>query len=356
MRKFKIILLSTAICLLTACSFGSKSAPDPQATIKDMITQMQDVTSLSFNLAGDVNHKALDQDMTLAAKINLAGDSITDKQNPQADFTFDIDLKSNDSNQEDMAGKASLQIRVTNKDFYFQLKDLTLPTELQTQIGSFVDMYKGKWFKFPSELLPDELKNQIVPTDPATLAKQEQIKEITRNTQFFDVTESLEEGNNWVYNTTLNTTNTIAFLKEIAKIQEEEIREDDVTMIQEALDSITQSFVLKIEKDSHYLTSLTGNITMKDDSNDLTVVISSTMSNFNSVAPITAPEGAEDFNPMALMGLGLMMSGETDMDLDTLDNLNEEISDEVLFQDLETDSIDMEALEDLETISDIITE
>lgn len=366
MQKFKIVLLALAITILPACSLF-KSAPDPQEVIQDMLTKMQALESVGFNLQGDLQYDSPETNDKGGAQFKFLGSSISvDPQNPQLDLTLDLNISSNEEIQGDLNGNLKVQLKISNQNFYFQLVDLKLPAELQNQVAPILAMYQAKWFKLPVELIPDNIKSQLLVNTPEQIAKQDEIQGLISKTKFFDVTANTEEENNFVYTTNLNSANILAFIKEMGVILEEDVSADDLTAIENFLNLLDESIVLKIDQDSHFLNSLSADLKLEEEGNHLTINLQLAMNQFNDVAAIEAPTDAEEFNPMSLMGLGMMTEENGSIDMTTppsedllgtgaeITDLNDVTDLEAL--DLPTDTLDMEALQKLENIQDAITE
>lgn len=316
MKKLKALLLSTAIVIISGCSLLGKA--DPQEVIKEMVTNMQGLTALTFGVDSTVKYNDPGIKSTVDAQIKIAGQSEMQAQAlPNATLDIDLTVDSKDG-EEAVNGKTKFLVTMKDGDLYFKLESLTVPAEMQEQIGSFVDLYKGNWYKFPSELMPEELKNKTETTiSEADKAKKEQIEKLIRETQLFDVLESATEGDDYVYKVAINQANLKTLASEIAKIEGQPMTEDDLKMLDEFFAVYNVELTLYINTGSRYLDKVVINASLKEEGATADMSATITLSNHNQAQEITAPAGAQDFNPMSLMGLGMMMEGSQGESLNT---------------------------------------
>jgi len=304
MQKFKSVLLTGVILLTAGCSLSQ--APDPQEVITEMITNMNTMTALNFDINTNIQQSDTETENSVNANVNIKGKTEkTDQSIPELELEISATLNTQDTEKGDLNGNAKFFITLKNSELFFKLDSILLPEELQKQTESFINLYEGNWYKFPKELLPDDLKNQIEEEN----TNQAEIQKLLQETVLFDVNLSSIEEPNYVYSTTINQEGFKTLVKEISRIKGKPMNETDLTDLDEFFTSFEHSIVLYIKQDSKLLDKLDFSLTSKNSEDDVHVNISITFAKHNQTQNIFEPEGAEDFNLMGLMGLGMLLEG-----------------------------------------------
>lgn len=341
MKKLKTFLLTSAVVVMSACSFGKPA--DPQEVIKDMMTKMQELTASTFDLNADVDFNDPEMDSNLKAKITVSGKS--EMQTGKAP-SVSVDINASADTKEGgetMSGSAKFLVTITNGAFYFKLDDIKAPADIQKQIESFVNLYKGNWYKLPEELIPDDVKAQLNGTSSGSTAdteKKEQLKKLIREAQLFDVIEESKDDKDYIYKVNFNQANLKTLLQEIAKIEGQPLAEEDLAAMDEVFTLYKPELTLYINQDSHYLDKMLLKINTNENGMTLKIDLTTNISNHGQTQEITAPADAQDFNMMGLMGLGMMLEGSQGS------SLNAGTGAEAIDYS-EFDSMDMEELENM---------
>lgn len=335
MKKIQVLLVVGLLITVSGCSLFKKST-DPQTVIQNMLSKTIELNSYAFNATGKILSKNAVDATTVDADLTLQGGVfLTETQLPDLDLSMGLKVKTTDPVDGEIDGSLDLALKVVASTIYLQLVDVMLPLDIQSKIGSMIDLYKGKWFSIPNTLLPDGIKNQLEVTAESN-AKKVKIKELVKKTQFFEVIESNEEGDNYVYKTKFNTDNLKVFIQEVGKINNQEVSAEELAGLQDLNQIYNYSFTLYINQKTHYLDKMILSLITKEEGNNLEITFSSKNNNFNSLAKITAPDGAEEFNPMSLMGLGMMMESSQ----------GESLLEENNFSELETGSGELLQIEE----------
>ena len=114
------------------------------------------------------------------------------------------------------------------------------------------------------------------------------------------------------------------------------------------ISTFNPEIVLYINKDSHYLDKLMLKVNVNKDGITALIDLNVAISNHNQAQNITVPEGAEDFNMMGLMGLGMMMEGSQGS------SMGDDTGDMIDYSELEDmDMMDMESMDDYDFETDM---
>ena len=283
MKKFKVLLLSAAVLIVSGCALLDKiiPAPDPQEVVKEMITNMQNLTTSTFNIESTAKQNDPETGTFVDAEIKVSGKSdLSDQNVPNVDLEINIAINTKDPDKGDMNGTVNFLITVAESNIYFKLEELTLPEELQNQIASFVNLYKGNWYKFPSELLPDDVKDTLA-AEGVDTTKKEKIQALLRDTQLFNVIESSTENGQYVYKTLINQENLKTLLQEVARIEDQPITEEDLEMLDTFFEDYAHDIVLYINTDSRYLDKVDVAVASKNTDEKLDISLTATFYNHN---------------------------------------------------------------------------
>ena len=206
MKKLKTLLISSAVLLVSACSFGTME--DPQEVMQDMIGKMQNMTASTLSINADIDYTDTAMESEVKAKINVTGKSeMEEGAAPGANIEINLAADTKEG-EEALSGTAKFMITIAEGSLYAKLEELNLPAEIQAQMGSYIDLYKGNWYKFPSELMPEETQAQLNGSaDSMDKEKQAQIEKVIREGQIFDVVDSKTEDDDYVYTVAINIEN-----------------------------------------------------------------------------------------------------------------------------------------------------
>ncbi len=346
MKKFKALLLSVAVLVVSGCALLDKITPaaDPQEVMTEMITNMQGMTASTFSVDSTIKYKDEVTGSSADADIKVTGKSdLVDTAKPNLNLNVDLAVDSMDATMGAMKGSAKFVATSVDGEFYFKLDDLVAPAAYADQIASFVSMYKGNWYKLPAELMPDAVKDTTDEEDTMAKTKKEQIEKLVSEAQMFDVLESSEENGQYVYTVDVNVENLKTLSKEIAKVEGTPMTDADLVMLDDIFKNYTYTATLYINKDSRFLDKVVLTVGSKDTAVDLNVDLTVAFSNHNKAQTITAPESAEDFNPMALMGLGMMLEGSQGVNLNEDDSTDFDLEN-INLDDLEADMAELDAM------------
>lgn len=366
MKKVRMLLLSLAVLFGSGCALMDKvaPAPEPQEVIKEMITNMNDVKSGAFDISSKIYKEDKDVETSIDADVKLtAKTEEIEGDIPNVTFSLDLTLDTNDAEKGEMKGNVKMNSTITDGSFYFKLDDLTLPEELQAQVSGFVDMYKGNWYKLPDELMPPEVKEELVKSYSDD-TKKEKLRALLKEAKLFEVLESSEADGQYVYKTQIDQEGLKNLSKEIAKLEDEVVTDEDLAMLDEFFTKHNHTITLHINKDSRYLDRIEATINAKEATEKFDISFTMNFTDHNKAQNITAPEDAQDFNPMSLMGLGMMLEGSQGtslngdvegmegldmselegMDMEELEESMKMMEEELEGLEVEVDAMDLEAI------------
>ncbi len=323
-----------ASLLLGACSlFGATgtptSAPTPQGTtaqslIQDMTKAEQNVKSgaLQAKFALSVDDKEKGENLTLNLALAGKGDG-RDENNTSASVNLTANVNGKMSSQA-ITGDLDVDLMMVKKDAFVRLNKLTLPPEADMYMP-VVEQILKKWYIFENAL--DQTKELAKSQggslddfatsfagDGATEEQKKQIRELfeQRFADIFDKT--LEDGNVSVggvdtrkISVKLNKTQLVKFAQEVSKINKKELSASDVKEMEDTLKEIEFVGAMYIGASDKYLYRITGDFAPANGSTITETVnfrlnVDITMSDRNKNQDVTAPIGAETFDPEKIMG------------------------------------------------------
>jgi hypothetical protein len=308
---FKILpLFFFSLFVLTSCGQPSES---PESVIQKFKEQAIKVNS------GDIS-----------AEMKMKGEDKTDVMDftATADFKFDRSDQKNSKTDTKVAfngalkaadqsldGDVAFNVRTVNNGYYIFLDKLNSTSEQVKQIKTVLDKYMGKWLRISDSFIPENLR-QPEEKDEATLAKEEQLKRLFVDTDLFIVAkeygvESVNGQKTYHYGIQFNENGVQDYLRKIAALDNREVSDDDLKEATKII-SYVKSAELWIGVKDYYpykaVIALTGGLTEND--TNMTVDIAMNGSDYNNSVNITAPENAEEFNPLEVfMAYGAVSGG-----------------------------------------------
>ncbi len=335
-----MLFLSAIILVSSGCSVVSE--PDPQEVVTEMITNMQQLTAAKFEVSSTIKQNDPETNSSFEAELQMTGKTNAENQKvPSSDLDINISVKTKDADKGDINGDANFMLTLTDGNIYFKLGSLNLPEELQGQVESFVSLYLGNWYKFPNELVPDNIKNQIAATEEDP--NKAKIEELIRNTKLFNVTESNTKSGQYVYQATIEQEGLKTIASEMAKIEGQPLTDAELGELSTFFENYNHNVTLYIDQSTKYLNKIEATIDSKNADENPDITLKANFSNHNQAQEISAPADAQDFNPMSLMGLGMMLEGSQGT------SLNEEAGD---FEDLDLSELENMNMEDLENLEE----
>lgn len=346
-KKVLGITLTVSLFFITGCGNVATTDESPNAVILKMQQRYQEKKSESKTGRTDglisivVDSEEMKADGS--GNINVAYDG-KDTNNPRFDMKLSLKGK---ANLENFTGSLNLQlaIKMLEKTLYMNLSKLEIessedPTIAQ-QVQMFAPMFANQWFKMP--LPENDATNPLALQNPLALGGSSltdeqiaKIEELTKTIQILEFVEDMGSGNGkYRYLTTLHKENGLKFIEEMTKIvgQEftEEIRENIKMVLASSdakmelvidaatynLDEINngeiiinseaeETMIIKINgKFSDKKTVMSIQISGGEGIGEGNVTISLDLNNNNKTkVEVTAPENAQEFDPLMMMGAG----------------------------------------------------
>lgn len=320
MKNFKFIAVGflTSLFVFSGCSWLGGEDKEAANAVKEAVNNLSEVKSANyeFNVKGDflertgdatVGDEAAEQEkISLDLKFNGNYD-VKDIKSAKFLLGLNFDLTP-DGSASLSAQSGSAEIRLVGDVLYFALNKLTdFDGELPK---AMIEPYLGKWW---SIAIPEEIKSEIVLLQDETnlTPEQKQLKELFENTMFYKNVkyigdEKLDGIDVAKYSAELDTEAAVDYIKEVAKASGREISEQDMDEIVEQSGNIKLSGELYVGKQDKTLRKFIGTLNATEfeaaDGGSLDLEISYYISNLNGEVKVDVPEGAQEFNPLALLG------------------------------------------------------
>lgn len=318
MKKFKFIAVGflTSLFIFSGCSWLSGEDKEAANAVREAVNNLAKVEAAiyQFDVKGDFLEKLADkEDAEEAAeqeKINVnlkffGSYNVSDIKSPQFLLGLTFNLTPNDkATLTPQSGSA--EIRLTNNVLYFVLQNITdFDGELPK---AMVEQYIGKWW---SMAIPEEIQGEIAFfEDEVNLTpEQKKLKQLFEETMFYKNVkylgdEKLDAIDVAKYSAELDTEAVIDYIKEVSKVTGRDISEQDMDDIVEQSKNIKLSGELYVGKQDKTLRQFVGTLNAGDfiDEGSLDLEVSYHITNLNGFIKVDVPEGAQEFNPLALLG------------------------------------------------------
>ena len=316
--RFIVAGFLTSLIIFSGCNWISGQDNEAAKAVQDAVNNLADVKSASyqFNVKGDFAEQ-LGEDADEEEISNQEKISIDLKLDGAYDFK---DLKAPKflakiSFTADPNGKASLspqsgsgEMRLIGGIFYFVLSNLSdFDGELPKAL---IEPYIGKW---QSIVLPEEISKEIAFFGDETnmTPEQKEMRELFEKTMFYKNVkfigdEKLGDTDVSKYQAELDNDALIAYMKETAKITGAGMKDQDLDEFKKQLDEMSFSGEVFIGKEDKTLHQFIGNVSVANSDiaeGSFELEVSYFIDNLNGEIKVDAPEGAAEFNPMALLGL-----------------------------------------------------
>ena len=304
------IIFGLSLSLLTACDIPKETPEEVVQKFKQAMVEVK-----SGNLSTSMNIKGSDEKdkINLMANLGIKFDQ-NDKEEPKADISVGIkgDMSAADKT---MNGDLDFKIRIIGDNFYISLNKLDATDKEIEKIKPLISPYIGKWLHIANDFIPEEIRDQLKGKDAEMLAKEEELKTLFINTNFFTIkkeygVENVNGKKTYHYGISLDENSLKEYIKQAAKIQGEEIMEADLDEVAKLAQSATD-IELWIGAKDYYLYKATANWDggAVDSGVDIQVKIILEGKGYNSAIDITAPSDAQEFNPLMLLMGGMMAPG-----------------------------------------------
>ncbi|MDP2691888.1 MAG: hypothetical protein Q8O95_05830 [bacterium] len=262
-KSLKLFLvISLSLSVLTACNKNSNE--DPQTVINNAWEKLADkqaayeIGKINFDGRADLDYDG--------SKANLKGNGelqfdSSDKENPVSALKLDLDGKGSFEGSE---GSVELtgEIRTIKNTLYLMLESLNIDTgDAQTNLMANLvgNLYKGQWISIPNPT--EEAKKAF----DAENFKGKAVAEVARKNNFFELKKDL---GNRKYELQINAEKLKTYLREVSKVNGQELSAEDLMAVDEVLKTLVYSFQVGIGND-YELTWLKGDFTVNNPETDL---------------------------------------------------------------------------------------
>ncbi len=306
MKKLLISITALALVLnMTGC--GAEPEIPAEEMVATGLMNLYNVSSGSydFELVTEMTYGGVNVDFEMMASGIL---DITDYINPV--YTADLELKGSDENGEEIDLKG--EVRVDKDMIYFMVKNLQLS---QMPMTDAVESLLNKWWKVEvpeegvttlnmpfgaKENLPDELKA---------------LRELFENATFFKNYEYLgTKGGSYGYKVYIDEEGYAAFLTEKAKLNGLEVDEEGMNFLKENIKTAAVPIEIWVDQDAMTVSKIAGAFTVPVEdadgvAEDAVYDMILEIRDFNESVKLDVPKDADEFDPMMLIGLMMMMGG-----------------------------------------------
>ena len=350
-----LFAMAVALFTLSACGQSLESPENVISKAKEAITEVEsgrlDVTATAEGNNGT-------DDLLFEGVLELAFDQ-HDEDAPVADVHVDVSGEMQ-AGEKSLNGDLDFDFVTLGQDYYVKLNSFSTNDDSLTAMQPFVDLYMGKWLYIAEDFIPEDIRG-LQEQDEAAKLRQKQLKELFVETELFDVVkeygiEKLNGYSVYHYGLSPNMNGFKDYMTKAAVIDGRELTVQEVEEGIEVLQYIKQAEVYIDVEDYYVLKSVflfSGEALNEDSGLDVEVVMEG--ADYNETISVEAPEGAEEFNPLALMmGLGAapLTLDENGLPLEELSLELEEVSEGVSDETVETENEAAEGIED-DTVSEL---
>ncbi len=307
-RLAAFVVLGLMSVTLSACSKPAENSADVIAKFQKAASGLQ---SGKMKLKASVEGAEAGDSLDFSGSLDLAFDR-KDPKNEATDLKVAMEGAMKASGKE-FQGKLALALRAVGQDFYVNLESLEANDPGFKSAEPFLKAYMGKWLRLSSDLIPENLR-AMQNKDEAALAKEKELRQLFAESKLFTVSkeygiETVGGVKAYHYGITLDPEAIKTYVKKASAINGRELTEAEVADSVGLAQSITGAEAWIGVKDYQLYKAV---LSVKADAveKDSKAVISLTLegSDYNKPQKITKPEGAEEFNPLALLmgaqGLG----------------------------------------------------
>jgi hypothetical protein len=323
---FAKFFIATIVCALALSSCGNKLEAQSEVLLKAKEAIIA-AESGEVEVTAAVNGGNGDDDLQFTGDLNLVFDK-SDIENRKIDLQVDLSglMK---AGEQVLNGDLDAQLIALSNEYYVKLDELSSSDGSLASVEPFIDLYKGKWLRVAEDFIPENIRN-LQGEDEATTLKRQQLETLFLETELFKVSKDygIEKlsGNN-VYHYDLEVDKD-AFGDYIRKASIIDGRELTKAEIEESIAILDYIEVLEVYIDTtNYHThkavlSVSGQALSQEANLEVEVVILT--ENLNDSVNVSAPESAEEFNPLSLL-MGLGAESPEVNELDTLETPEEVI-------------------------------
>ncbi len=299
-KFFALILFSLA--LLAGCNNAATESPDDvMAKAKQALLT---IDSAEVEVEASVLGSSSSDDLDFSGSMELAFDN-TDEENKKMDLHIDVSALMQ-ADERSLSGDVDLGIVVMGNEYFVKLNELSSNDPSWASILPFVNLYKGKWLQIEETFIPENIR-ELQNEDEAAVLKREQMEALFLEKELFKVkkdygVESLNGEKVYHYGLEASEDGFQEYMTQVAVIDGLELTPAEVEEAIAVLDYI-KNIELYVSTDDYTVQKaafiFTGEA-LEDESN-LDVEVTIFGKNYNKSIDISAPEGAEPFNPLNLL-------------------------------------------------------
>lgn len=281
---------------------------DPQEVLRKMTVRMLEVETSSFE--GEVNLEAGGANEGVDLEIKMKGRSDkSDEDNQKSEVEMEVEGKITGPETE-FAGGLKFEMVQMGQEMFFKLESLDLEGEEAVMINQLVSMFLGQWFKIGADMLP-LVATGFLESNDEQKALMNEVRKLASETDFFKLEKDhgIEQmgGEETVhFSVRLDRDGAKKFLQLVGMQMGTVIPDADLAQLDVMLDSLTEGIDLWIDTDDFDVMkmqmALVGQFEGEDGDADFDMRVEVEMSDHGEKMQIEEPEGAQDFNPLMMMG------------------------------------------------------
>jgi len=296
------IIFALSVFVLASCAKPVETPEEVLQHFKEGVTQIK-----SADISGQISMKGSDgEDMIdFSADTNFKFDR-RDMEDRKTDVTVSMSgaMKAAENAFD---GDLDFNIRTLNDNYYIRLDKLDSSSENMQAMQPVFDDYIGKWLRVSDDFIPENIR-QIEQKDEETLAKEKQLKQLFVDTDLFTVSkeygvENVNGHKVYHYAIQFDENGVKEYVRKAAVIDGRELTDEE---IQEAskIVSYIDNAELWIGTDDYYLYKAIVNLVggfSEENAVDMNVDILFEGNDYNKSIKVSAPDDAEEFNPLELL-------------------------------------------------------
>lgn len=286
------------VMVLSGCSVFSPKK-EPQKAVEEGFSKLVEVkkTNSKMTLNGVLNAPPGETPKQVKFSVDASGISdSSDEKSPKIDMKMKLNVS-----LDDQGGSGEIFVKAVDKKLYLNVSNLTIAGEagkgIQTRLTSFLNT----WWALPL----DEGKNPFT----ALTGEQKKMQELFKNTKFFinakeAGSESVEGIATTRYNVDLDKEALKKFIVEVAKLGGNILPPNEESAITAALNEIEFSGSVWVGNNDDVIHRIKGTVTLQAKQGPTgSFEFDQTSYEHGKDFTVTAPAGAQEFNPLLIMGL-----------------------------------------------------
>ncbi|MBN2087193.1 hypothetical protein JW758_02495 [Candidatus Peregrinibacteria bacterium] len=296
-KVFAAFLLSSF--LLTSCGGGDESPERVIEKFKENLTEIEsaDITTTIVMKGANVN-ETVDFDADLTIKFDRR-----DTDDRKADIKVVLSGLMETAGQV-LSGDADLSLVTLAEEYFIRLDELKMTGENMDVIEPIFEKFGKKWLRIDPNFIPENIR-ELQQKDEATLAKEEELKELFIESKLINVNkefgvETVNGQKVYHYGIGFNLEGVKDYVRKASIIDGRALTEPEVEEMSKSAANFKNT-ELWIGIDDYYLYKAVTDINGGAEGVDSNINVLLEGKDYNKKIEITAPEDVEDLDPLELL-------------------------------------------------------